>query len=147
MSYVRSVSRMSKICQSSFLQAKDAVRMPTCVNDIGEYLGLTSDILRESSGNIITAYSMSSLEQYIPLFLMQNVRIVATGKGLTDSFRVSLNGIEVLDRSSSILYRELKSSTSFEKSFWNENIAADAFEHAACYISMMEMSIEEVSLN
>jgi len=87
---------------------------------------------------------MSSLEQYIPLFLMQNVRIVATGKGLSDDFRVSLNGIEVLDRSSSILYRELKSSTSFENSFWSENVAADAFEHAACYISMMEMNINEL---
>ena len=37
--------------------AKDAVRIPSCVNDLGEYLTAASDNLREASGNAVTAYT------------------------------------------------------------------------------------------
>ena len=135
---------MSIIWRSSSLTSKDAVRLPSCVNDLGEYLGSTSDLLREAGGNIITAYTLSSLEQYIPLFLMQNVRIIAMGEAYADSFKITLNGIEALDRSCSVLYRDLKSATSFDNSFWDDEVAADAFERAASYVSMMELDMEEV---
>ena len=141
-----SVKRMSKISMSSTLVAKDAVRLPSCVNDLGEYLTAISEILREAGGNNITAYTFSSLEQYIPLFLMQTVRIIAKGRGLPRGFIITLNGVEALDRSGSVLYRDLKGATGFEGSFWDDEVAADAFERSASYVAMIELKMDEVCL-
>lgn len=139
-----SVKRMSKICISSTLTAKDAVRLPSCVNDLGEHLTSASDVIREAGGNTIAAYSLSSLEQYIPLFLMQTVRIIAQGKGLKSKAIITLNGVEALDRSGSVLYRDLKGATSFENSFWDDELAAESFERSASFIAMIELDMEEL---
>ena len=136
---------MSQIFKSSTLLSKDVVRLPPCVNDFGEFLATISDSLREAAGNTIAGYSLSSLEQYIPICLIQTVRIVATGNGLPAGFIISLNGIESLDRSGSVLYRDLKGATQFENSFWDEDIAADSFEYSASFIAMMEWDMDEVS--
>ena len=136
---------MSIIYSSSAINARDAVRLPSSVNDLGEYLASISDLLREYGGNKIAAYSLSSLEQYIPLFLMETVRVIAIGDGLPNGFKMTLNGVESLDRSCSVLYRDLKGATSFENSFWDDDVAADAFERAASYVSLMELDMEEVS--
>jgi hypothetical protein len=135
---------MSNVYSSSAISSKDAVRLPSSVNELGEYLASIGDLLRENGGNKIAAYSLSSLEQYIPLFLMETVRIVAIGQGLPKGFRITLNGVEALDRSCSVLYRDLKGATSFENSFWDDEVAADAFERAATYVSLMELDMEEV---
>ncbi len=135
---------MSTIYSSSAINARDAVRLPSSVNDLGEYLASMSDLLREYGGNKIAAYSLSSLEQYIPLFLMETVRIIAAGDGLPSGFKITLNGVESLDRSCSVLYRDLKGATSFENSFWDDEVAADAFERAVSYVSLMELDMEEV---
>jgi hypothetical protein len=79
---MQSISRLSKVCKSSTVVARDAVRIPSSVNDLGEYLTGASDNLREAAGNAVTAYTFSSLEQYIPLCLMQTVRVIAEGKGI-----------------------------------------------------------------
>lgn len=136
---------MSQIFKCSTLLSKDVVRLPPCVNDFGEFLASTSDNLREAAGNSIAGYSLSSLEQYIPICLIQTVRIVATGNGLPAGFIISLNGIESLDRSGSVLYRDLKGATQFENSFWDEDIAADSFEYSASFIALMEWDMDEVS--
>jgi hypothetical protein len=136
---LRSANRMSDICKSSVLQAEDAVRLPSCVNNLGEYLTATSDNLREAGGNAIAAFSFSYLEQYIPFFLMHSARIVAGG-----SEPVSMNGIVSLDRTGSVLYRDLKGATSFENSFWDEEAAANAFEQSAVFISLMEISMNDL---
>lgn len=141
---VQTVKRMSKICKSSTLVAKDAVRLPSCVNDLGEYLTAVSDVLREAGGNKIAAYGFSSLEQYVPLFLMQTVRIVAKGRGIPSGSVISLNGVEALDRSGSVLYRDLKGATGFEGSFWDDEVAADAFERSASYVAMIELDMDEL---
>ena len=135
---------MSSVYSSSAIKAKDAVRLPTSVNDLGEYLASISDLLREYGGNKIAAYSLSSLEQYVPLFLMETVRIIAVGDSLPSGFKITLNGVESLDRSCSVLYRDLKGATSFENSFWDDEVAADAFERAAGYVALMELDMEEV---
>jgi len=141
---IQSVKRMSQICASSTLTAKDAVRLPSCVNDLGEHLTSASDVLREAGGNIIAAYSLSSLEQYIPLFLMQTVRIIAQGKGRKNRSIITLNGVESLDRSGSVLYRDLKGATNFENSFWDDELAAESFERSASFIAMIELDMEEL---
>ena len=141
---MRSVKRMSKICISSTLTAKDAVRLPSCVNDLGEHLTSASDVIREAGGNTIAAYSLSSLEQYIPLFIMQTVRIIAQGKGLKSKAIITLNGVEALDRSGSVLYRDLKGATSFENSFWDDELAAESFERSASFIALIELDMEEL---
>ena len=135
---------MSKICNSSTLTAKDAVRLPSCVNDLGEHLTSASDVIREAGGNVIAAYSLSSLEQYIPLFLMQTVRIIAQDKGRRSRAMITLNGVEALDRSGSVLYRDLKGATSFENSFWDDELAAESFERSASFIAMIELDMEEL---
>lgn len=137
---IYSARRMSEICMSSVLQAEDAVRLPTCVNNLGEYLTASSDSIRESGGNAIAAYTFSSLEQYIPAFLMQTVRVMAGSSAKP----ITLNGIESLDRTGSVLYRDLKGATSFEPSFWDEDAAAHAFEQSAIFISLMEISQAEL---
>eukprot|EP00970_Alexandrium_tamarense_P018095 scaffold13318_cov193-Alexandrium_tamarense.AAC.7 len=133
---------MSEICMSSVLQAEDAVRLPSCVNNLGEYLTTSSDSIREAGGNAIAAYSFSSLEQYIPFYLMQSARIMASG---SMGKLITMNGIESLDRTGSVLYRDLKGATSFENSFWDEDAAAHSFEQSAIFISLMEISQKDVS--
>ena len=81
---------MSTIYQSSSLTAKDKMRLPTSVNSLGEYLASISDQMREYGGNKIAAYALSSLEQYVPLYLMETVRIIAVGDGLPKGFN---NGV------------------------------------------------------
>jgi hypothetical protein len=127
---------------SSVLQAEDAVRLPSCVNNLGEYLTTSSDSIREAGGNAIAAYSFSSLEQYIPFYLMQSARIMASG---SMGKLITMNGIESLDRTGSVLYRDLKGATSFENSFWDEDAAAHSFEQSAIFISLMEISQKDVS--
>ena len=138
------MKRLGVTFKSSSLAAKDAVRLPSCVNDLGEYYTNVSDLLRQYGGNKIAAYSMSSLEQYVPLFLMETVRILAAGDGLPQNFKVTLNGVESLDRCCSVLYRDLKGATSFDNSSWDDEVAADAFERAASYVALMELDMEEV---
>ena len=140
-----SVTRLSKICKSSTIVAKDAVRIPSCVNDLGEYLMGASDNLREASRNAVTGYTFSSLEQYIPLLLMQTVRVIANGEGIVSKSPLTLNGVEALDRSGSVLYRDLKGATSFDHSFWDDELAAISFERSASFMAMMEVEMEEVS--
>jgi hypothetical protein len=130
---------MSEICMSSVLQAEDAIRLPSCVNNLGEYLTSSSDYMREAGGNAIAAFSFSSLEQYIPFYLMHTARIVAGG-----SKPVTMNGIVSLDRTGSVLYRDLKGATSFENSFWDEEAAANSFEQSAVFISLMEVSVNDL---
>jgi hypothetical protein len=137
-------SRMSKVCQSSTLVARDAVRIPSSVNELGEYLTAASDNLREAAGNAVTAYCLSSLEQYIPYSLMQNVRAIAAGEGVVTKSPLTMNGIEALDRSGSVLYRDLKGSTSFDNSFWDMELAAISFERSASFMAMMELEMEEL---
>ena len=132
--------RMSEICNSSVLQAEDAIRLPSCVNNLGEYLTSTSDNIREAGGNAVTSFAFSSLEQYIPYYLMQAARIVAGG-----SKSITMNGIESLDRTGSVLYRDLKGATSFENSFWDEDAAANSFEQSAIFLSLMEISLDDLS--
>jgi len=136
---IQTARRMSEICMSSVLQAEDAVRLPTCVNNLGEYLATSSDNIREAGGNAVAAYTFSSLEQYIPHYLMQTCRIMAGGKK-----PITLNGIEALDRTGSVLYRDLKGATSFENSFWSEEDAANSFEMSAIFISLMENSQKDL---
>jgi hypothetical protein len=59
------------------------------VNDLGEYLAGASNNLREAGGNAVAAYTFSSLEQYIPLFLMQTVRVIARGEGIVSKSPLS----------------------------------------------------------
>ena len=134
-----SAKRMSEICTSTVLQAEDAVRLPSCVNNLGEYLTSASDNIREAGGNAIAAYSFSSLEQYIPYFLMHSARLV-----VGSSKTVTMNGIVALDRTGSVLYRDLKGATSFENSFWDEEAAANSFEQSAVFISLMEISLNDL---
>ena len=135
---------MQKICKSSTIVAKDAVRIPSCVNDLGEYLTGASDNLREGGGNAVTAYIFSSLEQYIPLFLMQTVRVIARGEGIVSKSPLTLNGVEALDRSGSVLYRDLKGAPKFDNSFWEDELAAISFERSASFMAMMEVEMEEL---
>lgn len=140
----QNVSRLAKVCKSSTLVARDAVRIPSSVNDLGEYLTGASDNLREASGNAVTAYTFSSLEQYIPYCLMQTVRVIAEGKGIIVKAPLTMNGIEALDRSGSVLYRDLKGATAFDNSFWDVELAAISFERSASFMAMMELEMEEL---
>jgi len=137
-------TRMSKIAHSSTLVARDAVRIPSTVNDLGEYLTGASDNLREAAGNAVTAYTFSSLEQYIPFCLMQSVRVLAEGNGVVQKSPLTMNGIEALDRSGSVLYRDLKGATSFDNSYWDMELAAVSFERSASFMAMMELEMEEL---
>ena len=55
-----------------------------------------------------------------------------------------MSGIEALDRSGSVLYRDLKGSTSFDNSFWDIELAAVSFERSASFIVMMELEMNEL---
>jgi hypothetical protein len=138
------ITKLSKICKSSTLIARDAVRIPSSVNELGEYMTGSSDYLREAAGNAVTAYTFSCLEQYIPLCLMETVRVVASGEGIVLKAPLTMNGIEALDRSGSVLYRDLKGATSFDNSFWDVELAAVSFERSASLIAMMELEMEEL---
>ena len=138
------ITRLSKICASSTIVARDAVRIPSSVNDLGDYLTGASDNLREAAGSAVTAYTFSSLEQYIPFCLMQTVRTIASGKGVITKSPLTMNGIEALDRSGSVLYRDLKGATSFDNSFWDVELAAISFERSASFMAMMELEMEEL---
>lgn len=141
---MQTILRMCKICASSTLVARDAVRIPSSVNDLGEYLTGASDNLREAAGNAVAAYAFSSLEQYIPFCLMQTVRVIIAGRGIVTKSPLTLNGIEALDRSGSVLYRDLKGATSFNNSFWDMELSAISFECSASFIAMMELEMEEL---
>jgi hypothetical protein len=138
------VMRLSQVPFSSSVIAHDSVRLPTTVNDLGEYLNAASDNLREAAGNAVTAYTFSSLEQYIPYCLMQVVRSIASGNGIVAQTPLSMNGIEALDRSGSVLYRDLKGATSFDNSYWDVELAALSFERSASFMAMMELEMEEL---
>ena len=60
---------------------------------------------------------------------------------------VTMNGIVALDRTGSVLYRDLKGATSFENSFWDEEAAANSFEQSAVFISLMEISLNDLELH
>jgi hypothetical protein len=57
---------------------------------------------------------------------------------------LTMNGIEALDRSGSVLYRDLKGATSFDNSFWDVELAAISFERSASFMAMMELEMEEL---
>jgi hypothetical protein len=141
---MQSLVRLSKVCTSSTLVARDAVRIPSSVNDLGEYMTAASDNLREAAGNAVTAYTFSNLEQYIPLCLIQTVRVIAAGEGILKRAPLTMNGIEALDRSGSVLYRDLKGATSFDNSFWDIELAAISFERSASFMAMMELEMPEL---
>jgi len=136
---VQTVKRMSQISKSSAIASRETIRLPSCVNDLGEYLTTASDNIRDSAGNAIAAYSFSSLEQYIPLLLMQSVRVIAK-----EGTVITMNGIEALDRCGSVLYRDLKTAVGFEGSFWDDVAAADAFERSASFLALLELSMDEL---
>ena len=142
---MQAVVRLSKVVTSSTIVARDAVRIPSSVNDLGEYLTAASDNLREAAGNAVTGYTFSSLEQYIPLALMQAVRVLAAGMGIIARASLTMNGIEALDRSGSVLYRDLKGATSFDNSLWDVELAAVSFERSASFMAMMELDMEELA--
>ena len=104
----------------------------------GECMTAASDNLREAAGNAVTTYAFSTLEQYIPLCLIQTVRVWAAGKGVVAKAPLTMNGIDALDRSGSMLYRDLKGATHFDISFWRIELAAVSFERSASFIAMME---------
>merc|ERR1712232_1485836 len=141
---LQTITKLSKICKSSTLIARDAVRIPSSVNELGEYMTGSSDYLREAAGNAVTAYTFSCLEQYIPLCLMETVRVIASGEGIILKAPLTMNGIEALDRSGSVLYRDLKGATSFDNSFWDVELAAVSFERSASLIAMMELEMPEL---
>jgi len=141
---LQSITRLCKVCNSSTIVARDAVRIPSSINDLGEYMTAASENLRESAGNAVTAYSFSTLEQYIPLCIIQTVRVLAAGKGVIAKAPLTMNGIEALDRSGSVLYRDLKAATSFDNSFWDIELAAVSFERSASLIAMMELEMPEL---
>ena len=141
----QTVTRLSKVCKSSTLVARDAVRIPSSVNDLGEYLTGASDNLREAAGNAVTAYTLSSLEQYVPHCLMETVRVVGQGKGIMQKAPLTMNGIEALDRSGSVLYRDLKGATAFDNSYWDVDLAALSFERSASFMALMELEMEELA--
>lgn len=141
---MQTLQRLSRVCRSSTLVAQDAVRIPSSVNDLGEYVTSASDNLREAAGNAVTAYIFSSLEQFIPHFLMESVRVVAKGKGIVTKSPLTLNGVEALDRSGSVLYRDLKGATAFDNSFWDVELAAASFEQSAGFMAMLEFDMEEL---
>ena len=136
---------MAPICKSTTLCAKDAVRIPTSVNGVGEFLTGTMDYLRESTSNTMAAYAFSNLGQYIPACLMSTVRVIAHGEGIIDRAPLTMNGIESLDRSAAVLYKDLKAAVQFQSKFFDIQVTAVSFERAATFMTLMEMSIEELA--
>jgi len=146
---IHSIKYIAKLSSSDALVSSDAARIPSCINDLGEYLAAASDNIHETGGNVIAAYSLSSLEQYIPLLLMRVVEIIGTRDGLPPwygptPFRLTLQGVETLARCCNMLQRDLKSVAYFEGSFWSESLSKDCFDHAADYISLLELDGDEL---
>jgi len=136
---------MAPICKSTTICAKDAVRVPSSANALGEFLTSTMDYLRESASNSMSAYAFSNIGQYIPACLMSTVRVIATGEGIIERAPLTMNGIESLDRTAAVLYKDLKTATGFQSVFFNIQLTAVAFERAATFTALMEMSIEELA--
>lgn len=139
------IFKMSKVCNSTTLCAHDAVRVPTSVNGVAEWLASMMEYLREASSNSMAAYSYSNLGQYIPACLMSTVRVIAAGEGIILKAPLTMNGIESLDRSAAVLYKDLKASTGFQSMFFNIQLTAVNFERAATFTALMEMSREELA--
>lgn len=136
---------MAPVCQSTALCAKGAVRIPTAVNSVGEYISGTMDYLRESTSNAMAAYAFSNIGQYIPECLMSTVKVIAKGEGIILRAPLTMNGIESLDRSAAVLYKDLKAAIGFQSQFFDIQVTAVAFERAATFTALMEMSIEELA--
>lgn len=139
------VYKMSKVCNSTTLCAPDSVRIPSSVNAVAEWLVGTMDYLREATSNAMAAYAYSNLGQYLPSCLMSTVRVIAAGEGIILKAPLTMNGIESLDRSAAVLYKDLKASTGFQSKFFNIQLTALNFEKAATFTALMEMSIEELA--
>lgn len=139
-----SVKRMSQVCQSTTLCTHGAVRIPTKINEVSEYLTATMEYMREGSSNAVAAYMFSNIGQYLPACLMSTARVIAAGEGIIVRAPLTMNGIESLDRSAAVLYRDLKACTSFQSEFFDIELTAVAFERAATFTALMEMSIEEL---
>jgi len=139
------IRRMAPVAQSTALCAKDAVRIPTAVNNVSEYITGTMDYLRESTSNAMAAYAFSNAGQYIPACLMSTVRVIAVGEGIIERAPLTMNGIECLDRSAAVLYKDLKAAIGFQSHFFDIEVTAVAFEQAATFTALMEMSIEELA--
>jgi hypothetical protein len=143
--FVHSIFKMSKVCNSTTLCAPDAVRIPSSVNLVTEWIIGTMDYLRESTSNAMAAYAFSNLGQYIPACLMSTVRVIAAGEGIIARAPLTMNGIESLDRSAAVLYKDLKAALGFQSQFFNIQLTALNFEKAATFTALMEMSIEELA--
>lgn len=139
------IRKMAPICQSTALCAKDAVRIPTAANNVVEYISGTMDYLREATSNAMAAYVFSNVGQYIPDCLMSTVRVIATGEGIIERAPLTMHGIESLDRSAAVLYKDLKAAIGFQSQFFDIEVTAVAFEKAATFTALMEMSIEELA--
>lgn len=131
---MQTITRLSKTCESSTLVARDAIRIPSSMNEFGKYLTDLSDNLREAAGNAITAYTLSSLEQYVPHCLIETVNVIKKGEGITKKYPLTSIGMESLRRSGMVLFRDLKTATNFDGSFWDVELAADSFEKSIKYI-------------
>ncbi len=139
---------MARLCTSGALSGSVA-RTPSCVTSLGEYLALTSDTIHEIAGSALCAYSVSSLEEYIPLLLIRVVETIGLRDGSPPwcgdiPLKITIAGVASLEKCRATLQRELKSIADFEGSFWNERIAKESFEHAASYISLIEKSGDEL---
>lgn len=64
---------------------------------------------------------------------MQNVRLTAQGYDVIQKAPLTFNGVESLDRSGSLLYRDLKGDTAFDNRFWDVELAAASFKKI-CWI-------------
>lgn len=92
----------------------------------------------------MTASTFSTLEQHIPYCLILTARVLATGQGIATKAPLTMNGVKALDRSGSLLYRDLKGATSFDNSFWDITLAAVSFQRSATFFGMMEIEMEEL---
>lgn len=76
---------------------------------------------------------------------MSTVRVIAAGEGIVLKAPLTMNGIESLDRSAAVLYKDLKVATGFQSQFFDIQLTALNFEKAATFTALMEMSIEELA--
>ena len=70
--------------------------------------------------------------------------MIAHGEGIIDRAPLTMQGIESLDRSAAVLFKDLKAATGFQSQFFNIELTALAFERAATFTALMEMSKEEL---
>lgn len=130
---------------STTLCAREAVRIPSAVNEVNDYLIGGMEYLREGTSNAMAAYCYSDLGQILPQCLMETVRVIAEGEGIIAQAPLTMNGIEALDRSAAILYRDLKTTMSFQPAYFNVQVAAISFERAATFTALMDMTVEELA--